>query len=137
MAVLDNLSGFEFEDVVKDVFRNLGYENVRQADRRADEGRDVLLEEVVDGTRRAIYDQENLEAFREEYADMGLHQKAMENPPVAGGGIFLLLIILVMYVVVFSGAIEVSIVQEHQYYSTFCFIKQIIPLAKYLISVII
>src|SRR6056297_1358591 len=54
MAVLDNLSGFEFEDVVEDVFRNLGYENVRQADRRADEGRDVLMEEVVDGTRRAV-----------------------------------------------------------------------------------
>jgi hypothetical protein len=28
MSVLDNLSGFEFEDVVEDVFRNLGYENV-------------------------------------------------------------------------------------------------------------
>ncbi|RJX44902.1 restriction endonuclease [Halonotius aquaticus] len=54
MAVLDNLSGFEFEDVVEDVFRNLGYENVRQADRRADEGRDVLMEEIVDGTRRAV-----------------------------------------------------------------------------------
>ena len=54
MAVLDDLSGFEFEDVVEDVFRNLGYENVRQADRRADEGRDVLMEEVVDGTRRAV-----------------------------------------------------------------------------------
>jgi len=40
--------------VIEDVFRNLGYENVRQADRTADEGRDVLMEEVVDGTRRAI-----------------------------------------------------------------------------------
>jgi hypothetical protein len=30
MAVLDDLSGFEFEDVVEDVFRNLGYENVRR-----------------------------------------------------------------------------------------------------------
>jgi hypothetical protein len=29
MAVLDDLSGFEFEDVMEDVFRNLGYENVR------------------------------------------------------------------------------------------------------------
>ena len=48
MAVLDNLSGFEFEDVVEDVFRNLGYENVRQADRRTDEGRDVLMEEDLD-----------------------------------------------------------------------------------------
>jgi len=54
MPVLDDLSGFEFEDVVEDVFRNLGYENVRQADRTADEGRDILMEEAVDGTRQAI-----------------------------------------------------------------------------------
>ena len=54
MAVLDDLSGFEFEDMMEDVFRNLGYENVRQAEKTADEGRDVLMEEVVDGTRRAI-----------------------------------------------------------------------------------
>jgi restriction endonuclease Mrr len=54
MAVLDELSGFEFEDLMGDVFRNLGYENVRQAERTADEGRDVVMEEVVDGTRRAI-----------------------------------------------------------------------------------
>ena len=54
MAVLDDLSGFEFEDLIEDVFRNLGYENVRQAERTADEGRDVLMEEVVDGTRRGI-----------------------------------------------------------------------------------
>ena len=54
MAVLDELSGFEFEDLTEDVFRNLGYENVRQAARTADEGRDVLMEEVVDGTRRGI-----------------------------------------------------------------------------------
>ena len=54
MAVLDDLSGFEFEDVMEDVFRNLGYESVRQAERTADEGRDVIIEEVVDGTRRAI-----------------------------------------------------------------------------------
>jgi restriction endonuclease Mrr len=54
MAVLDDLSGFEFEDLMEDVFRNLGYENVRQADRTADEGRDVIMEEVVDGMRRAV-----------------------------------------------------------------------------------
>ncbi|MEZ3172533.1 restriction endonuclease [Halorubrum sp. RMP-47] len=54
MAVLDDLSGFEFEDLIEDVFRNLGYENVRQAEKTADEGRDVMMEEVVDGTRRAI-----------------------------------------------------------------------------------
>lgn len=39
MAVLDNFSGFEFEDLMEDVFRNLGYENVRQATKTADEGR--------------------------------------------------------------------------------------------------
>jgi len=54
MAVLDSLSGFEFEDVTADVFRTLGYENVRQAAKTADRGRDVLMEEVVDGTRRAV-----------------------------------------------------------------------------------
>jgi len=52
--LLDDLSGFEFEDLMEDVFRNLGYENVRQAERTADKGRDILMEEVVDGTRRAI-----------------------------------------------------------------------------------
>jgi restriction endonuclease Mrr len=54
MALLDDLSGFEFEDVMEDVFRTLGYENVRQAKRTADEGRDILMEEVVDGTRQAV-----------------------------------------------------------------------------------
>jgi restriction endonuclease Mrr len=53
-TVLDELSGFEFEDVMEDVFRNLGYENVRQAPRVADEGRDILMEEQVNGRRRAV-----------------------------------------------------------------------------------
>jgi hypothetical protein len=43
MAVLDDLSGFEFEDLIEDVSRNLGYENVRQTDG----GRDVIMEEVA------------------------------------------------------------------------------------------
>ena len=54
MTVLDEISGFEFEDVMEDVFRNLGYENVRQAERIADEGRDILMEEQIDGNRRAV-----------------------------------------------------------------------------------
>ncbi|MFT4946373.1 MAG: restriction endonuclease Mrr [Natronomonas sp.] len=54
MTVLDDLSGFEFEDVMEEVFRDLGYENVRQASRTADEGRDILMEESVDGERRAV-----------------------------------------------------------------------------------
>jgi restriction endonuclease Mrr len=52
--LLDDLSGFEFEDLMEDVFRNLGYENVRQASKTADEGRDILMEEVVDGRRQAV-----------------------------------------------------------------------------------
>ncbi|SDK78613.1 restriction endonuclease [Natronorubrum texcoconense] len=54
MAILDDLSGYEFEDLMEDVFRHLGYENVRQSRRTADEGRDILMEEVVDGSRRAV-----------------------------------------------------------------------------------
>ncbi|MEY7848835.1 restriction endonuclease [Natrarchaeobius sp. A-rgal3] len=54
MALLDELSGYEFEDLMVDVFRHLGYENVRQSARTADEGRDVLMEEVVDDRRRAV-----------------------------------------------------------------------------------
>lgn len=47
MAVLDDLSRFEFENLMGDVLRALGYGNIRQANRTADEGRDVLMEEVV------------------------------------------------------------------------------------------
>jgi restriction endonuclease Mrr len=54
MATLDGLSGFEFEDLMEDVFRNLGYENVRQSSKTADEGRDIVMEEVVDGQRRTV-----------------------------------------------------------------------------------
>ena len=54
MALLDDLSGYEFEDLMEDVFRKLGYENVRQSRRTGDEGRDILMEEVVDGRRRAV-----------------------------------------------------------------------------------
>ena len=42
-TVLDELSGFEFEEVMVDVFRHQGYRDVRQAVRTADEGRDVTM----------------------------------------------------------------------------------------------
>ncbi|ARS89079.1 restriction endonuclease [Natrarchaeobaculum aegyptiacum] len=54
MALLDELSGYEFEDLMEDVFRRLGYQNVRQSGKSADEGRDILMEEVVDGEPRAV-----------------------------------------------------------------------------------
>ncbi len=37
-----------------DVFRNLGYENPRVHKQGADEGRDIVMEEVIDGQRRAV-----------------------------------------------------------------------------------
>ncbi|MFC4358945.1 restriction endonuclease [Halobium salinum] len=54
MTILDDLSGFEFEDVMEDVFRKLGYQNVRQSEKTGDEGRDILMEERVDGRQRGI-----------------------------------------------------------------------------------
>jgi len=46
--LLDEVSGFEFEDVTVDIFRRLGYEEVEKADVTADKGRDVIA--VDDGT---------------------------------------------------------------------------------------
>ena len=42
-TLLDDLSGFEFEELMVAVFRHQGYANVRQAVRTADEGRDVTM----------------------------------------------------------------------------------------------
>ncbi|AXR76561.1 restriction endonuclease [Natrarchaeobaculum sulfurireducens] len=36
---------------------------------------------------KSFYDEENRETFREEYAAMALHEKAMENPALAVAGI--------------------------------------------------
>ena len=52
-----------------------------------------------------FYNEENLEAFREEYAAMGPHQKALENPPLAGGGILLTLLVVAIVILVFTGGI--------------------------------
>ncbi len=43
MTLLDELSGFEFEEAVASLFRAHGYEDVAVADRIADEGRDVTM----------------------------------------------------------------------------------------------
>ena len=42
-TLLDDLSGFEFEELMVEVFRHQGYRDVRQAVRTADEGRDVTM----------------------------------------------------------------------------------------------
>ncbi|EJN57771.1 restriction endonuclease [Halogranum rubrum] len=52
--LLDDLSGYDFEELMVDVFRNLGYENPRVHKQGADEGRDIVMEEVIDGQRRAV-----------------------------------------------------------------------------------
>jgi restriction endonuclease Mrr len=41
-----------------------------------------------------FYDDENLEAFRQEYADMPLHKKTIENPLLTGGSLVTMLSIL-------------------------------------------
>jgi restriction endonuclease Mrr len=43
VTLLDDLSGFEFEDAVASLFRAHGYEDVQTAVRIADEGRDVTM----------------------------------------------------------------------------------------------
>lgn len=50
-TILDDLGGFEFEKLMMDVFRNLGYENIRNPGQTGDEGRDIIMEKTVDGVR--------------------------------------------------------------------------------------
>lgn len=54
MTILDGITGHEFEETMGDVFRNIGYENVHVSQKSGDEGRDILMEEVVNGQRRAV-----------------------------------------------------------------------------------
>lgn len=54
MTVLDDLTGYEFEDLMVEVFRELGYEDVRRAERTNDMGRDIVMHEEHDGGRRAV-----------------------------------------------------------------------------------
>ena len=53
MTLLDELSGYEFEEKTVRIFEKLGYENVRQLPRSGDKGRDVIAEEP-DGTAVVI-----------------------------------------------------------------------------------
>jgi len=50
-----------------------------------------------------FYNVENLDTFREEYAAMGPHQKAMENPLLAGAGAIAVLLVVGLIVISFSG----------------------------------
>lgn len=47
-TILGDLSGFEFEDLMMEVFKKLGFENVRNPGFTGDEGRDIIMERSRD-----------------------------------------------------------------------------------------
>lgn len=47
IVCLEGLNGFEFEDLCTELFKRLGYKNVRLAPRVADTGRDILMDVVA------------------------------------------------------------------------------------------
>jgi restriction endonuclease Mrr len=47
-----------------------------------------------------FYDEENLEAFRKEYAEMPLHEKAMENKLLTSGSVVATLLLVVGLLVI-------------------------------------
>jgi restriction endonuclease Mrr len=51
-----------------------------------------------------FYDEENLETFREEYAAMPIHEKAMENRPLVAGGV-VLTAVFVWFVLTTAGVV--------------------------------
>lgn len=53
--LLDDLSGFEFEEVMADVFRHMGFENVQKSRKTGDEGRDIVMKErTSDGSSTTV-----------------------------------------------------------------------------------
>jgi len=45
--MLEDVDGFEFEELMMDVFRNLGYKNIRNPGKTGDEGRDIIMEKKM------------------------------------------------------------------------------------------
>lgn len=43
--ILDDISGFEFEELMRDVFRQMGYKDVVVAQKTADKGKDIIMRE--------------------------------------------------------------------------------------------
>jgi len=58
-----------------------------------------------------FYDEQNLEAFREEYAAMPIHEKAMENRLLTAGGVVTVAVLL-LGILVIVGAISVPMRQS-------------------------
>lgn len=63
------------------------------------------MEEVVDGTRRAIVVECKRTGPAEECAEKPLHEKATENTPLVGGGVVATLLVIIRLLVV-GGVIE-------------------------------
>ncbi|HII78848.1 MAG TPA: restriction endonuclease, partial [Methanosarcina sp.] len=45
--MLENLNGFEFEELVADIFRKKGFKNVIVTQRTNDGGKDITMDEVT------------------------------------------------------------------------------------------
>jgi restriction endonuclease Mrr len=54
VPIFDNLSGYEFEEIMADAYRNADYKKVHVSRKSGDEGRDIIMEEVVNGERRGV-----------------------------------------------------------------------------------
>ena len=53
-----------------------------------------------------VYDEECLEAFREEYADMPIHKKGMRNKFLPGGGVVVTLLAVIGFLIITIGVIQ-------------------------------
>lgn len=54
-TILEDKNGYEFEQVMMDVFRNLGYENVRNPSKTGDMGRDIVMEKQAEDGETVTY----------------------------------------------------------------------------------
>lgn len=75
--ILDEISGFEFEQVIADIYRNKGYQNIQVQSKTGDEGKDIIMEKPTENTTKQI-----IEEFKERYEKMPPYKKALENKPL-------------------------------------------------------
>lgn len=52
--ILDDLSGFEFEQIIADIYRNKGYQNVKVQPKTGDEGKDIIMEKPTENTTKKV-----------------------------------------------------------------------------------
>ncbi|EGQ43179.1 MAG: restriction endonuclease, partial [Candidatus Nanosalina sp. J07AB43] len=54
-TLLEDQSGYDFEEIMMDVFRNLGYENVRNPSKSGDMGRDIVMDKEDEDGEEITY----------------------------------------------------------------------------------